>query len=654
MTEELLPQITLTGSGADLDPAQVLAHALRQYQAGVRAEAEKRVLAGPVDLGTDILSSILMEVAGGHLNLFRITAGVALRVRIKQAARRQQLVLSEMEAAQQADDAAMNLGAYLAATSSNAVMDGYHLNRNLKLPPKEAARRAVRAFGLTVPQMRTVFRLRDEGVNSSEPGAWRSRIEAFIERAFGLRLRTLVDNSLRQVEADAVQRGWEQGLANGTIPITATKIWVTALDERTCPVCAPMDGVAVGITERFELPDGNKVKAPPVHVNCRCTVELAYEGDEISKAEQRWDPRLHPRAQHGQFGRKPKPFKEPEPEALEVVNRLLAGVRLANAPGAAGARLRDVGAQSGARLAGGPGLAAGPGLNQAGLAAAPGLAGARVVETGVRSHAVLGGQTVNLGRLNMAHQLKVAAVAADVEGRQSVELPPERDLVPISRHYVAFATHGNLDIDDPSRGRGKAQVVTPLHFVDRSNQGDVRDALDDAMAGLDSYLRYHGVDVPMGEAERAPDPGIVEAAAELRTQMLATPRGPKGEVTLSVTPEDAQEAWRAVLAPPGAGTYRSRYLVEAFDETGIVVGATEVTADTVAALTNVGVDHPDLPRVVVAPHGGWSIDSGFGATEPAPGEGGTLVTGAFRWSRNGRIIVLTPDIDAYQRANPAN
>jgi len=39
--------------------------------------------------------------------------------------------------------------------------------------------------------------------------------------------------------------------------------WLTAQDERTCPVCRPLDGRVFGIDE---------VEGPPAHPGCRCSV----------------------------------------------------------------------------------------------------------------------------------------------------------------------------------------------------------------------------------------------------------------------------------------------------------------------------------------------------------------------------------------------
>ena len=48
--------------------------------------------------------------------------------------------------------------------------------------------------------------------------------------------------------------------------------WVSALDSRTCPTCAPLDGAVKDSKKDFP--------STPVHVNCRCTVVLVDPEDE--------------------------------------------------------------------------------------------------------------------------------------------------------------------------------------------------------------------------------------------------------------------------------------------------------------------------------------------------------------------------------------
>lgn len=66
---------------------------------------------------------------------------------------------------------------------------------------------------------------------------------------------------------------YAQAIEDGLLPAHTRKVWVTAHDERTCPVCAPMDGVSVRIGTRFHVA-GSLLTSPPVHPNCRCTIDI--------------------------------------------------------------------------------------------------------------------------------------------------------------------------------------------------------------------------------------------------------------------------------------------------------------------------------------------------------------------------------------------
>ena len=54
------------------------------------------------------------------------------------------------------------------------------------------------------------------------------------------------------------------------------QIWLTATDERTCPVCAPMHEKKVKVGDLFTTGKGLKVISPILHPRCRCIVILYY------------------------------------------------------------------------------------------------------------------------------------------------------------------------------------------------------------------------------------------------------------------------------------------------------------------------------------------------------------------------------------------
>jgi SPP1 gp7 family putative phage head morphogenesis protein len=64
--------------------------------------------------------------------------------------------------------------------------------------------------------------------------------------------------------------GWKQADEAGYIDPSAMKMWVTAKDERTCDVCAPLDGELAPWNGLFSI----GLEAPIVHPNCRCAMVM--------------------------------------------------------------------------------------------------------------------------------------------------------------------------------------------------------------------------------------------------------------------------------------------------------------------------------------------------------------------------------------------
>ena len=69
------------------------------------------------------------------------------------------------------------------------------------------------------------------------------------------------------------------------------RVWLIDLDDATCPICLSIidnnpDGV--GLSEDFESEDG-PIDDPPVHPNCRCTVQYETNLDLVPEAEEEED-----------------------------------------------------------------------------------------------------------------------------------------------------------------------------------------------------------------------------------------------------------------------------------------------------------------------------------------------------------------------------
>lgn len=55
--------------------------------------------------------------------------------------------------------------------------------------------------------------------------------------------------------------------------VVASVEWLTAEDERTCPVCAPLDGQRAALGDTF----AGGVAHPPAHPGCRCAISPIVE-----------------------------------------------------------------------------------------------------------------------------------------------------------------------------------------------------------------------------------------------------------------------------------------------------------------------------------------------------------------------------------------
>ena len=76
--------------------------------------------------------------------------------------------------------------------------------------------------------------------------------------------------------ATAYNAGWQmtiqQNVEDGVLPSDTKKIWLTAEDEKVCPVCGKMHGEEVLWNEPFS--DGSMY--PPSHPNCRCHYKIDF------------------------------------------------------------------------------------------------------------------------------------------------------------------------------------------------------------------------------------------------------------------------------------------------------------------------------------------------------------------------------------------
>jgi len=197
-----------------------------------------------------------------------------------------------------ADKHAEKIGDYFHQTSSDALADGFNTLVNRRLPARAAADRVLNAYGLTPRQMRTYTAAKqfDTPVSDVMPRSVKAKARAYVDKAFTTRTRKLARQEQHNIDEQAKQFAWMWLQSKGKLNDKAQKIWITAKDERVCPVCGPLHGKKVGLHDQFKTKEGS-FWTPGLHPNCRCVVRLI----ENTFAKADWDPKEHPRGYHGRF-----------------------------------------------------------------------------------------------------------------------------------------------------------------------------------------------------------------------------------------------------------------------------------------------------------------------------------------------------------------
>jgi len=93
--------------------------------------------------------------------------------------------------------------------------------------------------------------------------------------------RTELCASFNYGEFHAVKQAQEQGLMGHSV-----KEWVTAGDERVCPVCKALDGTQIEMDGDWEMKTNWDKKAPPAHPHCRCVLVYRELSPPVITAEE--------------------------------------------------------------------------------------------------------------------------------------------------------------------------------------------------------------------------------------------------------------------------------------------------------------------------------------------------------------------------------
>jgi hypothetical protein len=234
-----------------------------------------------------------------------------------------------------------SLGNYIHSVSSDAMLSGFRALVNRKVDHRRALKQTSGAFGVGPRTMNTLVNV----WTAEEQKAYTNvrqissvkekRAAQIIAKGIKDRAKALGEHEVWNAKEQAKEASWLWAMDKGIITGAATKMWITADDERVCPSCGPLDKTKIKVTEKFETNKGHTL-TPPLHVGCRCEVKLqasmrrillgqlrkpvrkAYEGHPWARHQKRDEEGQWvkgPSSAHGQpqSALAPQPIDDPEP-----------------------------------------------------------------------------------------------------------------------------------------------------------------------------------------------------------------------------------------------------------------------------------------------------------------------------------------------------
>lgn len=220
------------------------------------------------------------------------------------------------------------LGDYMNNSTKDAVLKGYQAQVNRQVFKAKAVDNAVEALGTSNRAMNTLVNLwtrkKEKKLTDQQlPDVSDKTAQRLIAADISARAKVMGQNEAEVQQSQIQQVVWMYSADKGIIPKDTKRVWRTARDERVCPVCGPMDDVAIPVHQMFEFA-GMKLWSPPSHPGCRCKAKLDYDyksaldkeihamvaEEQVAKSRGS-DP--YDRDTHGRFAsheeRQPKTFK---------------------------------------------------------------------------------------------------------------------------------------------------------------------------------------------------------------------------------------------------------------------------------------------------------------------------------------------------------
>ena len=156
--------------------------------------------------------------------------------------------------------------------SDRAFIEGYNAALNKNWEKAVAWKRIADAYGLDPVQMRKWITYYPE--DGYHPDEIPTKSKDLLDTLLGERGKRISENEAWTVKNIGKQAAWEKKIRSGKLPTGIKKVWRTAEDELVCDVCGPLNGTVVSVENEYDVSEGMSFFVPPLHVNCRCDIEL--------------------------------------------------------------------------------------------------------------------------------------------------------------------------------------------------------------------------------------------------------------------------------------------------------------------------------------------------------------------------------------------
>lgn len=119
----------------------------------------------------------------------------------------------------------------------------------------------------------------------TQKGIANKRADEYADRLIRWRANTVARSEVIHAADAGRLEYWRQMSDSGYIdPHYTMRQWNTAMDERTCSVCGPMDKVTILFDAQYDTANG-MLDIPHAHPNCRCSESLVFLRKPIAKVD---------------------------------------------------------------------------------------------------------------------------------------------------------------------------------------------------------------------------------------------------------------------------------------------------------------------------------------------------------------------------------